>query len=488
MSKRTLLRGGHVVTFDDALGELVGADVLVEGDRIAAVGEAVDAPDAEIVDVRGHVVLPGFIDTHRHTWQTAFRGVAADWTHDQYLRAVRLGISPACAPGDLYIGTFLGALEALDAGVTTVLDFSHSLTTSEHADEALRGLREAGPRAVFAYGYQAVASSDYAFTDNEARLADARRLRGRELADDDGLVTMGVALAELGLVPFEDTLAQVDSAREMGVSTVLHSGCRWGSPVTHGVPELDYHGLLGPDQIHVHCNALTPRDLRRLAENDCKVSSSPETEMQMGMGYPVIGRALGLGMRPSLSCDTISCNSGDMFAQMRLALQAERCRHNDADNARQETPSDLRLGVRDALRWATTNGAEALGMGDRIGSLTPGKQADVIVVGGRRLNVSPMADPVGCMIAQASAANVEHVLVAGRFVKRDGQLQDRDIERAVHDARVSAESILASVELTGGTVSEELAEQINVVAAGNIARAWALPVGERSPTKTGLLT
>ena len=158
---------------------------------------------------------------------------------------------------------------------------------------------------------------------------------------------------------------------------MLHTGCNWGSPVTEGLPELDHHGLLGPEQVHVHCTTLSDRDLRRLAEHDCKVSSSPETELQMGMGRPIIRRALAAGMRPSLSCDVMSSNSGDMFAQMRLGLLFERAMRNDAFHARGEMPDGLDLTVRDALRWGTANGAHALGMEDRIGSLTPGKQADV---------------------------------------------------------------------------------------------------------------
>ncbi len=476
MTRRTVLRGGYVLTFDSELGELPSGDVLIEDDRIVAVARALGAGDAEVVDVRGHVVMPGFVDTHRHTRQTAFRGVAADWTHEQYVRAIRLKISPACGPEDLYAGTLLGALEALDAGVTTLLDFCHSIATPDHADEALRGLRQAGCRAVFAYGYHAVASPKNGFADNAARLADARRIRAQQLASDDGLVRMGVAFAELGLVPFEESMAQVRSAREMGVPAALHTGGVWGSPVSQGLRELDHHGLLGPEQVHIHCNSLTPRDLRRLADHDCKISSSPETEMQMGMGHPIIGRAIDAGIRPSLSCDTTSCNSGDLFGQMRIALQAERCRHNDGYNGRHEMPPALRFGVRDALRWATVNGAHALGMESRIGTLTPGKQADVVVIGGRRLNVSPMADPVGCLVAQATAANVEHVLVAGRFAKRNGRMVSADVDRAIELARESADRILRRIDLASDlAANEKLTEIISVAATRNLARAWTLP-------------
>ncbi len=482
MSDRLLLRGGYVLSMDDSIGELATGDVLIENGAIAAIGERLEVEDAELLDVSAHVVMPGFVDTHRHTWQTPFRGVCADWTLEDYFRGIRMSISPNCSAADVYAGNYVGALEAIEAGVTTILDFSHCNNTPEHADAALAGLRDAGIRAMFAYGYYPAPIAEPVFTDHEMRLADARRIREHDLSSDDGLVTMGLSLTEVGLLPFEQTIAEARSARELGVPSVLHTGCNWGSPVTEGVAELDHHGLLGADQVHVHCNTLDERNLRRLADNDCKVSSSPETELQMGMGRPVICRVLELGMRPSLSCDVMSSNSGDMFSQMRIGLQFERSVRNDGFHARNRMPDALDLTVRDALRWGTLNGAHAMGLEDRIGSLAPGKQADVVVVGGNRLNVVPMADPVGCLVAQANPANVRHVLVAGRFLKRDGDLVGVDLDRAVGLARSASERVLGAVTAGGAPllppVPDGFADIINTVAAENLARAWAI---ERSP-------
>ena len=200
----------------------------------------------------------------------------------------------------------------------------------------------------------------------------------------------------------------------------------------------------------------------------------------MGMGHPVIGRALERGMRPSLSCDVMSSNSGDMFSQMRIGLQFERCMRNDAFNARNRMPERLDLTVRDALRWGTANGAHAMGLEHRIGSLTPGKQADVIVIGGRRLNLIPMADPVGCLVAQANAANVRHVLVAGRFVKRDGELVGVDLDRAIDLAEQASERVLGTITGDGrpllAPTPDGFADLINTLAAQNLAGAWTLDV------------
>ncbi len=199
------------------------------------------------------------------------------------------------------------------------------------------------------------------------------------------------------------------------------------------------------------------------------------------MGHPVIRRALDHGMRPSLSCDVISSNSGDMFSQMRLGLQFERCMRNDTFNVRNQMPDVLDLTVRDALQWGTANGAHALGMEDQIGSLTPGKQADVIVIGGGRLNMMPMADPAGCIVAQANPSNVRHVLVAGRLCKRDGRLLDVDLASAGALAEQACERVLGSIAADGGEllppVPEGFSDLINTVAAQNLARAWTIEPG-----------
>jgi cytosine/adenosine deaminase-related metal-dependent hydrolase len=281
------------------------------------------------------------------------------------------------------------------------------------------------------------------------------------------------------LIPFGETLAEIRSAREMGAPIVMHTGCVWGSAVAEGIPELAHHRMLGPDQVHVHCNTLDDRDLRRLAEHDCKLSSSPETELQMGMGHPMIGRALKLGMRPSLSCDIASANSGDLFSQMRIGLQFERCMRNDAENARNEMPVALTPTVREALRWATANGAHAIGREDELGSLTPGKRADLIVIGGDRHNLTPMADRVGCLVAQANPSNVEHVLVAGRFMKRDGALVDVDPARAREAAENAGERVLAAATANGGLLPPHdpaFDEAVDRMARVNLAAAWSLEV------------
>jgi cytosine/adenosine deaminase-related metal-dependent hydrolase len=441
-SSRTLITNAHVLSMDPSIGTLERGEVLVEDGRIAAVAASLGVSEADVIDADGGVVMPGFVDTHRHTWQTALRGLCADWTLTDYFLGIRSTLSPRYTPHDVYVGNYVGALEALDAGVTTILDFSHCNLTPEHADQAIEGLAQAGIRAVFAYGLFAPPVPDPHFASHAMRLDDARRV-DRLLGERDGdLLTMGMALTEPGLVPFEDTCAEVRTARELGALMATHTACVWSMPTA--LDQFAFHGLLGPDIVHVHCNACTARDWELLKRSEGRISTSPETELQMGMGHPPIREATDAGLVLSLSCDIVSCNSGDMFTQMRMGLQDARARDNDLLNARRSDPVSLSFGVRDALGWATVGGATALGLDAEIGTLAPGRRADLIVVGpgGDRLNMLGVADPAGAVVQQANASNVRAVLVDGRIVKRDGRLVDVDLGRVRALVEASRDGIL----------------------------------------------
>ncbi len=451
---RTLVTNGHVLSMDPAIGEIDDGGVLIEDGRIVAVERGLAGVDAEVIDADGGVIMPGFVDTHRHTWQTSLRAICADWTLFDYTIGIRMTLSPRCTAEDVYVGNHVGALEALDAGVTTILDFSHCNNTPEHADRALQGLHDAGIRALFAYGYFAPPMADPHFTSHAMRLEDSRRVHADLAAHGSDLVTMGISLTEPGLIPFAETRREVETARELGARMATHTGCVWSLPT--GLDQFAAHGLLGPDIVHVHCNTCSAHEWELLRASDAKISTSPETEIQMGMGHPPIRRALDLGLTLSLSCDVMSGNSGDMFSQMRMGLQFARCMDNDLLNAQRDDPRALSYTVRDAIGWATTGGAKALGMEDLIGSLTPGKQADVIVVGpgGDRLNMIAPANPVGAVVTQANASNVQTVLVAGEVVKRDGRLIGVDVPRLRGMVERSCEGILARALAAGPLLPE----------------------------------
>ena len=470
------MRGGLVLAGDPGEGRFERADVVVEDGRIAALEANAPVDDARVVEAEGALVLPGFVDTHRHTWQTAMRGICADWTLLDYFRGIRLQVSTAFGPEDVYAGNFVGALEALDAGVTTVLDFSHCLNSPDHADEAVRGLRDAGVRGVWAYGMFPVPLADPPFATSEDRLADARRVRAAHFSAA-GLLDMGVALTELGLVPFDVTRAEVALARELDVMVTAHIGTVSSPQRPPEVELLHSAGLLDHRQVHVHCNVCSNRELDLLAEAGASVSLTPETELQMGMGFPIFARALERGLVPSLGCDIVSNNRGDLFAQMRLGLQAERARANQAALDAQQMPQALTLGVRDVLRFATLGGAEALGLGSVCGSLEPGKAADVVVLRTDGLNMAPLNDLVAAVVLHGGPGDVDAVLVAGEVVKEHGALVDGRAAESRALVQASRDRVVAALEPRGGLLPPAPVGWFEVttqVMAQNLASAgWA---------------
>ncbi|EXG82083.1 amidohydrolase family protein [Cryptosporangium arvum] len=449
---RTLVTGGHVVTMDPALGDLPVGDVLIHDGEIVAVAPKLDVTDAEIIDATGQIVLPGLVDTHRHTWQSLIRGICGDWTLGDYYFGIRLAISPAYTPDDVRLGQLLGAVDALNAGVTTLLDFSHCNNTPDHSDAAVQGLQEAGIRAAHCHGFFESSPMAPKFGTHADRLRDYHRIADTYFPTNDGLLTLGVSLSEPFGVPWQQTLDELAIARERGALIVNHTGCVWGSALTFGVTELDALGMLGPDIVHVHCNALSDPEWKALARTGGKVSISVETELNMGMGRPVFAACRQYGLAPTLSADVISLNSGDLWHQMRFGLGFARWDATHQQNLAGEMPDAVISTAKDALTWGTVNGADALGLGDRIGSLTPGKRADVVIVGGGSFEQHPRTDVYGTLVFQTTVADVRTVLVDGRVVKQDGELVDHDLAGLATKADAAAAGILARVTDAGATL------------------------------------
>ncbi|GAA4709596.1 amidohydrolase family protein [Pseudonocardia yuanmonensis] len=445
---RTVVRNGHVLTMDPALGDLPVGDVLIEDGVITAVAPSLEVTDAEVVDASGHLVLPGLIDTHRHTWQSLVRGVCGDWTLGDYYFGIRLGVSPAYTPDDVRLGNRYGAVDALNAGVTTLLDFSHCNNTPDHADGAVRGLQEAGIRAAFCYGFFESSPEATRFGGHAARVADFHRIADTYFASD-GLLTLGVSLSEIFGLPWDDTVAELTAARERRALLVNHAGCVFGSVLATGITEMEALGLLGPDMVHVHCCSFGDAEWEAIARSGGKVSISVETEMNMGFGRPVFSRCREHGVRPTLSADVVSLNSGDLWHELRFGLGYARA---DADlpiNTAGAMPDAVSVTAREALDWSTVNAADALGLGDRIGSLTPGKRADLILVGGPALEQHPRVDPYATLVFQTTAADVRTVLVDGMIVKRDGVLTGTDLAALTAEADSAAERILGRLRDAG---------------------------------------
>ncbi|HEU4912308.1 MAG TPA: amidohydrolase family protein [Actinomycetes bacterium] len=434
---KILLKGGAVVSVDQEVGDLPVGDVLIDDGRIAGVEANIDA-DAEVVDCTGKIVIPGFVDTHRHTWEAAIRGCAPNATLDDYFVEVLDTFAPVYRPEDVYASNLAGSLECLNAGITTLVDWSHINNTPEHPDAAVAGLKETGIRAQYAYGSANTSLEKYWFFSAEAIPGDdVRRVRDAYFSSDDGLLTMALATRGPGFTQDQVVQSEWGLARELGIPITVHVAMGRMAGRFAMVEQLDRLGLLGPDTTFIHCCYFSDHEWKRVAETGGTISIAAQVELQMGHGWPPVNKSYLHGLRPSLSTDVVTTVPGDMFTQIRAAFGAERARVNAVCWEADTTVPETMLTARQMLEMATVNGAHVAGLEDRTGSLTPGKRADVVVIDATALNVAPVHDPVSAVTLCADVSNVEHVIVDGDFRKRDGRLLG-DLDRArtlVEEAR-----------------------------------------------------
>jgi len=441
MADRTLIEAGTVLTMDPELGVLEPGQILVEDGKVAAVGSDLGVSDAEVISMPEAIALPGFVDTHRHTWQAPLRLLASDWTLGHYLMGIHSGFSKHFRPEDTYAGNLIGTLEALDSGITTLLDWSHNLATPDHADAAIEGLKDSGARAIFAHGSGAEQWSN--LPSPVPHSDDVKRLREQFFSSDDQLVTLAMALRGPQFATKEATLQDYRLAKEVGTRITVHVGDgEWGK--SRPIEWLRDNDLLADDVTYVHCNTLGDDELQMIADSGGTASVAADVELQMGHGWPATGRLLDHGIRPSLSIDVCSSNGGDMFGAMRSTIASQRGRDNGAaEEAGIALVEQLRLSCKDVVEFATVQGARACGLEDKVGSLTPGKQADLILISTDTLSLTPMNNPWGAIVYAAHPGNVDTVMVAGRIVKRDGKLLDADVERVRRLALETRDYLLA---------------------------------------------
>jgi 5-methylthioadenosine/S-adenosylhomocysteine deaminase len=435
-----VIRGGAVLSMDKAVGDFARADVLVEGKKILAVGPRIDAGNAPVIDAVGKIVMPGFIDTHHHQFETALRSyipnglLASDGRPHgaiNYMEYVIGKLAPVYQPEDVYISELFGSLSQLDAGVTTVHDLSQIHHSPAHTDAAIKGIADAGRRTAFSYSES---------QGNRTRYSDeARRIRKQYFASNAQLMTMVIG-SEIYEAAYADTWKL---ARDLDLPIASHVV---GSSMSVAFAAIAKAGQLGPKNLLIHMTLIDDASWKVTADSGAGISLSVPIEMTMRHGTPPILKVLSMGIEPSLSSDVECTMAADFFTQMRSAMTLQRMLVNEAA-LRGDANLPALLTARDVIRFATLRGAEDLWLGDTVGSLTPGKEADIILLDANALNVAPLNNVPGAVVTLMDRSNVDTVIVAGKIRKWNGRLRDANMAKLRSDITASRDRLFAAARI-----------------------------------------
>ncbi|MFF8024130.1 amidohydrolase family protein [Streptomyces sp. NPDC007896] len=436
--RRILFTGATIVTMDPGLGVIDQGDLLVEGDTITAVGPGLSAGDAVVVDATGTILAPGFVDTHRHAWEAQLRRIMPDVDDlGGYVMATLAGYATVYRPQDMYIGTRLAALTAIDSGITTMLDFSHNSRTREHSDAAIQALLDTGIR-----GVHASMGPHFGAWDRQWP-GDLTRLKDQYFSSDDQLLTLRLATLATDEIAgpalaYGPELARV--AKDLGIGVSVDAV--FGTSSSEAVLRWAKDGILGPDVTLIHSTGLTFEAWKAMGETGTTVALAPTSDAQIGLetAIPAVDEALSVGIRPGLSIDVEVALASDMFTQMRALHAIQRMRAVNAVYGTDQQPS--RITTHDVLDFATLQGARTNGLAGVTGSLTPGKKADLLVVQAEDLNNMPLNDPIGTLVLGSDARNITAVLINGEPRKWNGQVLDVNLPALRSEVHASREYVL----------------------------------------------
>ena len=433
MTGRILLRGGCVLTLGAKTPNFAQADVLIDDGRVAEVGPGLRARDAELVDATDTIVMPGFVDTHRHAWKSLFRNLGESASGGP---ASAADLGEHYRPEDVYAATLIGLLGAVEAGITTVVDWSDIPCDDASTDAALQAHADAGLRTVFVHADRRSAQ------DHEAEPATRQLLmRLAEAAGPSTTIALG---SELGRTEPGPIAGDRALARELGSPIHVHAGAQ----PSGAIARLAEQGFLDKDVILIHCSELDEADLDAIAASGASVSLTPSSEMASGLGSPPIQQLIDRDIRPGLGVDDERVSPGDLFAQMRAMISLQHATVFDRKLAGKAGIPRL-MSTRDVIRSSTAEGARVAGLREVTGSIEPGKQADIIVLRTDRPNIFPINDPIGAVVWGMDTSNVDRVFVAGRVLMRDGVLQ-ADVPGARNMATAARERVAAAAGLVVG--------------------------------------
>jgi 5-methylthioadenosine/S-adenosylhomocysteine deaminase len=442
-----LIKGGCVLTLDRAAGDFEQADVLIEGGKISAVRPSITAANAEVIDAANTIVMPGFVDTHRHMWQGILRNVLPDGSLDDYIRVVQRTFGAHYTPDDVYAGDYFSALGAIDTGVTCVLDWSHIHNTPEHTDAAVKALNDSGVRAVFAYGNPQTASGQWGDAPRHKFPDDIARLRRQYFSSEDQLVTLYMAAPSAAP---DVILKSFQAARDVGARISIHVGVGERGKAAL-LMRLNESKALKSDTTYIHCCTLNDTEWKLIADTGGTVSIAGYVETLMGHGNPPTQKAIDFGIRPSLSVDVETSVPNDFFTQMRTIFSLQKNEVWARRLAGDRNPPKF-LTAREVLEFATIEGARANGLDRKIGTLTPGKEADIVLLRTDRLNVMPMNNAVGAVVTSMGPQNVDTVLIGGKVMKRNGQLVGVDYNRLTRLGNETHDRLYAAAKVARSRV------------------------------------
>jgi 5-methylthioadenosine/S-adenosylhomocysteine deaminase len=491
-NRRYVIRGGSVMSMDPKVGDFAEADVLVEGKHILAVGPNLAAGTADVIDARGRIVTPGFIDTHHHQFETALRSFLADGVlindgsgtpsgSTTYFEFILNKFAPVYRPQDVYINELFGALSQLDDGVTTVHDVSQIHHTPQHSDAAIQALFDSGRRSAFGY-FEGAGSNP----PNYAYPQDAFRINKKYFSSGDQLVSMIMGgEVYLGAQIYQQSWT---IGRQLGLQVAAHILSPFGirpilDQLAQGQGGVGSNGQppgklkVGPDNLFIHMTGMSDQGWQAVRDAGAQVSIAFPIEMNMRHGMPPILKLQSLGMEPSLSVDVECTMTADFFTQMRVCMNLQRAIVNQmildqglppnpvdwglppgaAGNPWPTPPAGIPapLTTRDVLRYATMNGAKALRLDGKTGSLTPGKEADIIILDATRINVAPLNQVPGAVVSLMDRTNVETVIVAGKVRKWKGQLLDADLNRLRQQLEASRDYLFSAAGIPQNLFSSQ---------------------------------
>jgi cytosine/adenosine deaminase-related metal-dependent hydrolase len=466
VGRRYIIRGGSVMSMDPTVGDFAEADVLVEGKKILAVGPNLQAGGADEIDARGRIVMPGFIDTHHHQFETALRSFLADGIlikdgsntpsgNTTYFEYVLLNFATHYRPDDVYINELFGGLSQLDDGVTTVHDVSQISHSPQHSDAAIQALFDTGRRGVYGF-FESAGAAFIGTNPGNQYPQDATRIKNQWFSSSDQLVTM-IMGGEVYLPGYEKAWI---IGRQLGLQVAAHILSPFSIRPTLDLLAQGKGGdsgtlALGPDNLFIHMTGMSDLGWQGVKSAGAQVSVAAPIEMNMRHGTPPILKLESLGMEPSLSVDVECTLTADFFTQMRSMMNIQRVLVNEmvldqgsfSPPTQYPTPAagtPALLTTRDVLRFATINGAKGLRLDAKVGSLTPGKEADIIILDAEAINVAPLNQVPGAVVSLMDRTNVETVIVAGKVRKWKGKLVDVDLRSLRRQLENSRDYIFAA--------------------------------------------